>query len=246
MPEIRNYTLNFGPQHPAAHGVLRLVLELDGEVVERVDPHIGLLHRGTEKLIEYIDDAESTIHIASFEFDLIPVADALISAQERGVEVQWITDDEYGIEADKEDGLRLFPKMSRAGIKVRDDGRTGLMHNKFWIFDKKIVWTGSTNITVNGNFRNNNNVIVIESAAVAAANANRLSKERYDKGVTSYLEVLETERSLFEVDLQLSQLQQLYLNAYTFYQGVQYWQGVDVEPGGWTPWDIRDTRLAAY
>ena len=51
--EIRNFTLNFGPQHPAAHGVLRLVLELDGEVVERVDPHIGLLHRGTEKLIEY-------------------------------------------------------------------------------------------------------------------------------------------------------------------------------------------------
>ena len=50
--EIRNYTLNFGPQHPAAHGVLRMVLELDGEVVERVDPHIGLLHRGTEKLAE--------------------------------------------------------------------------------------------------------------------------------------------------------------------------------------------------
>src|SRR3981189_3252808 len=49
---VRNFTINFGPQHPAAHGVLRLVLELDGEVVERVDPHIGLLHRGTEKLIE--------------------------------------------------------------------------------------------------------------------------------------------------------------------------------------------------
>src|SRR5882672_3892476 len=50
--ELRNFTINFGPQHPAAHGVLRLVLELDGEIVERVDPHIGLLHRGTEKLIE--------------------------------------------------------------------------------------------------------------------------------------------------------------------------------------------------
>jgi len=49
----RNFTINFGPQHPAAHGVLRLVLELDGEIVERVDPHIGLLHRGTEKLIEH-------------------------------------------------------------------------------------------------------------------------------------------------------------------------------------------------
>ena len=48
----RKFTINFGPQHPAAHGVLRLVLELDGEIVERVDPHIGLLHRGTEKLME--------------------------------------------------------------------------------------------------------------------------------------------------------------------------------------------------
>ena len=51
--EIQNFTINFGPQHPAAHGVLRMVMELDGEVVERVDPHIGLLHRGTEKLIEH-------------------------------------------------------------------------------------------------------------------------------------------------------------------------------------------------
>ena len=50
---VRNFNINFGPQHPAAHGVLRLVLELDGEVIERVDPHIGLLHRGTEKLMEY-------------------------------------------------------------------------------------------------------------------------------------------------------------------------------------------------
>ena len=50
--QVRNFNINFGPQHPAAHGVLRLVLELDGEVVERVDPHIGLLHRGTEKLME--------------------------------------------------------------------------------------------------------------------------------------------------------------------------------------------------
>jgi len=53
VKEIKNFTLNFGPQHPSAHGVLRLVLELDGEVVEKADPHIGLLHRGTEKLIEY-------------------------------------------------------------------------------------------------------------------------------------------------------------------------------------------------
>src|SRR5438552_510804 len=54
MPEgaLQNFTINFGPQHPAAHGVLRLILEMDGEVVERADPHIGLLHRGTEKFVE--------------------------------------------------------------------------------------------------------------------------------------------------------------------------------------------------
>ncbi|MGH8123773.1 MAG: NADH-quinone oxidoreductase subunit D, partial [Rudaea sp.] len=52
MQEIKNYPINFGPQHPAAHGVLRLVLELDGEVIQRADPHVGLLHRGTEKLAE--------------------------------------------------------------------------------------------------------------------------------------------------------------------------------------------------
>ena len=52
-PKFKNFTLNFGPQHPAAHGVLRLVLEMNGEVIQRADPHIGLLHRGTEKLIEY-------------------------------------------------------------------------------------------------------------------------------------------------------------------------------------------------
>ena len=53
VKQTKTMNLNFGPQHPAAHGVLRLVVELDGEVVERAEPHIGLLHRGTEKLIEY-------------------------------------------------------------------------------------------------------------------------------------------------------------------------------------------------
>lgn len=52
MTEQRTFTMNFGPQHPAAHGVLRLILEMDGEIIERTDPHVGFLHRGTEKLIE--------------------------------------------------------------------------------------------------------------------------------------------------------------------------------------------------
>ena len=52
MAEIQSYTMNFGPQHPAAHGVLRLVLEIEGETIQKADPHVGLLHRGTEKLAE--------------------------------------------------------------------------------------------------------------------------------------------------------------------------------------------------
>jgi phosphatidylserine/phosphatidylglycerophosphate/cardiolipin synthase-like enzyme len=120
-----------------------------------------------EQLINYINGAQDTIHIASFEFDLTPVAEALIAAHKRGVEVQWVTDDEYGIEADEEEGRGQFAMLEDAGIEVKDDGRSALMHNKFWIFDRQTVWTGSTNITVNGNFRNNNNVIVIDSPRVA-------------------------------------------------------------------------------
>jgi phosphatidylserine/phosphatidylglycerophosphate/cardiolipin synthase-like enzyme len=121
-----------------------------------------------ERLIDYINNARDTIHIASFEFNLTPVAEALIAAHQRGVEVLWVTDDEYGIEADEEEDHGQFAMLEKAGIEVRDDGRGALMHNKFWIFDAQTVWTGSTNITVNGNFRNNNNVIVIESPALAA------------------------------------------------------------------------------
>src|ERR1700753_4136031 len=66
--EIDNYTVNFGPQHPAAHGVLRLVLELDGEIVDRVDPHIGLLHRGTEKLIEYRPYTQNTPYFDRLDY----------------------------------------------------------------------------------------------------------------------------------------------------------------------------------
>ncbi len=68
MAEIRNYTLNFGPQHPSAHGVLRLVLELDGEVVERAEPHIGLLHRGTEKLFEYKTYLQNVPYFDRFDY----------------------------------------------------------------------------------------------------------------------------------------------------------------------------------
>lgn len=119
-----------------------------------------------EILIERIDNARNTIHIAAFEFDLAPVADALIQAHQRGVEVLWITDDENGIEEDELE-LGLFELLEDAGIEVRDDGRAELMHNKFLIFDGETVWTGSTNLTENGNFRNNNNSLVINSPELA-------------------------------------------------------------------------------
>lgn len=115
-----------------------------------------------EILIEQIDNAQDTVHIAAFEFDLVPLADALIRAHQRGVEVLWITDDENGIEEDEFE-LGLFGRLEEAGIEVRDDGRSDLMHNKFLIFDGNTVWTGSTNLTENGNFRNNNNSLVINS-----------------------------------------------------------------------------------
>lgn len=121
-----------------------------------------------EKLIAYINGAQDSIHIAAFEFNLTPVAEALIAAHKRGVDVRWVTDDENGIEADVEEGHGQFAMLKKAGIQVKDDGRGALMHNKFWVFDGKRVWTGSTNVTQNCNFRNNNNVIVIHLPEVAA------------------------------------------------------------------------------
>lgn len=119
------------------------------------------------RLIEKINAAQSSIHIASFEFDLTPVAEALIAAKQRGVDVRWVTDDENGLEADGEPGHGQFEMLQNAGIEVRSDSRSALMHNKFWIFDGKIVWTGSTNITENGIFKQDNNTIVIQSPELA-------------------------------------------------------------------------------
>ena len=90
MAEIKNYTLNFGPQHPAAHGVLRLVLELDGEVIERADPHIGLLHRATEKLAEHKTFIQSVPYMDRLDYVSMMVNEhAYVMAIERllGIEV---------------------------------------------------------------------------------------------------------------------------------------------------------------
>ncbi|MBI5353692.1 MAG: hypothetical protein HZB50_13705 [Chloroflexi bacterium] len=121
-----------------------------------------------EKLIGLINSAQTSIHIASFEFNLTPVAEALIAAKNRGVDVKWATDDKNGLEYDTQPGRGQFALLTGAGIEVKDDaGRSALMHNKFWIFDNQVVWTGSTNISVNGIFKQNNNVLVIRSSDIA-------------------------------------------------------------------------------
>jgi phosphatidylserine/phosphatidylglycerophosphate/cardiolipin synthase-like enzyme len=120
------------------------------------------------RLIEKINAAKTSIHIVSFEFDLTPVAEALIAAKQRGVDVRWVTDDEHGLEADEEPGHGQFEMLQAAGIEVRSDTRSALMHNKFWIFDGQILWTGSTNITVNAIFKQDNNAIAIQSPELAA------------------------------------------------------------------------------
>lgn len=120
------------------------------------------------RLIEKINAAQTSIHIVSFEFDLTPVAEALLAAKQRGVDVRWVTDDEHGLEADEEPGHGQFEMLQEAGIEVRSDTRSALMHNKFWIFDGQIVWTGSTNITENGIFKQDNNAIAIQSPELAA------------------------------------------------------------------------------
>jgi phosphatidylserine/phosphatidylglycerophosphate/cardiolipin synthase-like enzyme len=120
-----------------------------------------------EKLIQLINSAQTSIHIASFEFNLTPVAEALIAAKNRGVDVKWMADDKNGVQYDTQPGRGQFSLLKAAGIEVKDDGRTSLMHDKFWIFDGQITWTGSTNITVNGIFKQNNNVLAIHSPEVA-------------------------------------------------------------------------------
>ena len=89
MAEIKNYTLNFGPQHPAAHGVLRLVLELDGEVVQRADPHIGLLHRATEKLAETRTFLQSVPYMDRLDYvSMMSNEHAYVMAIEKLLEVE--------------------------------------------------------------------------------------------------------------------------------------------------------------
>jgi NADH-quinone oxidoreductase subunit D len=129
---IQNYTINFGPQHPAAHGVLRLVMELDGEIVERVDPHIGLLHRGTEKLIEY-----KTYTQALPYFDRLDYCSPLCMEHSYVLAVEKLLDLEVPIRAQY---LRVFfaeltrisNHMLNLGSHVMD---VGAMTPNLWLFE---------------------------------------------------------------------------------------------------------------
>lgn len=114
MAEIHNYTMNFGPQHPAAHGVLRLVLELDGEVIQRADPHIGLLHRGTEKL------AENRTYLQS-----IPYMDRLDYVS--------MMSNEHAYVMTIEKMLRLEVPIRGQYIRVMFDEITRILNHLLWI-----------------------------------------------------------------------------------------------------------------
>lgn len=125
-------------------------------------PAVEVLSGGIEEhLIALIDGAQSTIDAAMFEFNLQNVADALIAAHQRGVRVRVVYDDEHTADDPQ------MQQLIDAGIPATPDRRGAYMHNKFFVFDGKTVWTGSTNITVNDVYRNNNNAIVLTSPEVA-------------------------------------------------------------------------------
>lgn len=121
-------------------------------------------------LIDLISTAQSSIDLAVFEFNLQGVADALIAAHQRGVSVRIAYDDEH-----TEDDPQMA-QMIKAGIPATPDKRSAFMHNKFFVFDRQIVWTGSWNLSTNDTFRNNNNAIVIRSTKLAENYTNEFEK----------------------------------------------------------------------
>jgi phosphatidylserine/phosphatidylglycerophosphate/cardiolipin synthase-like enzyme len=116
-------------------------------------------------LVAALDGARFSIDAAVFEMNSQPVTDALLRAQERGVRVRMVTDGEYGLERPD----ATFDQIEFSGIELRSDqARRGLMHNKFFVIDRLYVWTGSTNVTHNGMYNNNNNAMLIRSSRLAA------------------------------------------------------------------------------
>ena len=129
-------------------------------------------------LVAAIAEARSALDIAAFELNSEPIYEAILAAHLRGVAVRIVADDDHGLHDDKNAALR---DLQAAGVPVVDDGRSGLMHNKFVILDGKTVWTGSWNFTTNGSYRNNNNVFVMQSAAAAHAYQSEFN-EMFERG----------------------------------------------------------------
>lgn len=117
-------------------------------------------------LVNAIAAVRHTLDIAALEMNSESIYQAVLDAHQRGVRVRIVTDDEHGLDDERDDVLR---RLRDADIPIVADNRTALMHNKFMIMDGAAVWTGSWNYTVNGAYRNNNNVLVMESAMAAAA-----------------------------------------------------------------------------
>ncbi len=116
-------------------------------------------------LANAIDEVQNTLDIAAFELNNEVITEAILRAHERGVQVRIVTDDEHGLEDDDSSIVDL----ELEGIPIVDDSRSALMHNKFMIMDGITVWTGSTNFTANGVYRNNNNLIALRSRRAVIA-----------------------------------------------------------------------------
>ena len=125
------------------------------------------------QLVAAIEDAQATLDIAAFEWGNPRLTEAVVDAYERGVQVRMVVDDEHVIEENEilleEDEEAPFQAIIDAGIPFVDDDRSALMHNKFMIIDSEIVWQGSMNYTMNGTYRNNNNMIALRSRDAVAA-----------------------------------------------------------------------------
>ena len=119
-----------------------------------------------DALVDAIEATDISLDIAAFELNSEAIFRAILDAHERGVAVRIVTDDEHGLQDTNDPALR---NLRDEGIAVVDDGRSGLMHNKFMIIDGETVWTGSWNYTVNGTYRNNNNVFVMDNEMAALA-----------------------------------------------------------------------------
>ncbi|MGN5374292.1 NADH-quinone oxidoreductase subunit D [Sphingomonas hankookensis] len=130
--EIQNYTINFGPQHPAAHGVLRLVTELDGEIVERIDPHVGLLHRGTEKLIEYKTYAQALPYMDRLDYcSPMCMEHSYVLAVEKLLDIEVPLRAQY-LRVFFAELTRIMNHMLNIGSHVMD---VGAMTPNLWMFE---------------------------------------------------------------------------------------------------------------